>query len=394
MSLHFATSRRSDMQPLTCQGIEAPFCYDQLHSFLTQHADELAARGMPDAGSFLAEPVHDPGGITDWHAPGDTRPVPLAELAPEEQEALLARFDRCAGALESLLAHEGSALASPLPELLRFALRHPSREDIYSLNGRPLLINWGFAAGMTQAVPEDIVRRHAVPEPKPEPGPEPVRSAVPADPAPAPDPAPEPAPEPGLPPGSAALPGSELPPRAAAPVPGLPAPAPRRGCLSFLLPLLGLLLLAALALALLGHLPGGCSRPLFTPGTPPSGAHLEIPEDAAARNDLSFLEGCWRNVTPLATTKGEQVDALYCFRADGRGERSLSLPSGHCQGSLSASFENGELHLSVDRAQCSPGSSSSWFVGENVICTGSGRHTNCRGREETGKEWDAGFVRQ
>ena len=68
MSILLTTSRRNDMRPLAFQGMLATNCYDQLSSLLKRHGDFLAAHGMPDAGSFLAEPVHDPrSGSIDWY---------------------------------------------------------------------------------------------------------------------------------------------------------------------------------------------------------------------------------------------------------------------------------------------------------------------------------------
>ena len=95
-------------------------------------------------------------------------------------------------------------------QLLQQALQHPypADEDLWSVNGQPVLINWGFASGSSGALPQDLTR---------------LGAAIP-------------------------------PPPPAAPVTPVAVPV-RNGCLPWLLPLLLLLLLLWLLGAALGFLP-------------------------------------------------------------------------------------------------------------------------------------------
>lgn len=61
-------------------------------------------------------------------------------------------------------------------QLLRIALQHPADEDIWSVNGKPVLINWGFAPGGVGAQPRDLTRLGGVRCPAP---PAPVAAPVP-----------------------------------------------------------------------------------------------------------------------------------------------------------------------------------------------------------------------
>ncbi len=252
------------MRPLIFQGVGAAYCHDQLQAFLAQHRDFLVERGMDDPEAFLAEPVHDPGGLTDWYMPGDTEPAPLASLPPEEQDAVRQKLACYARALGELLenASRPGQQESMAAGLLREALHCPTSDDIYVCDGKPVLINWGFAAGEQGSVPEDIMRHAEHPEP-------PVKTPLPVQ-------------EPETPPagpGSAGLREAGPPPpgetsaplSAAAPIPekaALPAgPAvslPIAGCLPWLLPAFLALLLLWLLLAIAGlfpsPLPSGCFR--------------------------------------------------------------------------------------------------------------------------------------
>ncbi|MDO5537214.1 MAG: SrfA family protein [Desulfovibrionaceae bacterium] len=317
MSILFATSRRSAMRPMSCQGVLAAECHVQLRAFLVQHRQFLAERGMTNAASFLAEPERDRTTI-DWYAEGSERPVPLASLPEDGQALIRAKLETCLQALRALAASQQSA--SPLAAgLLVQALHHPSEADVHVLDGEPVLINWGYAGGVGNAAPENIMRvgsgdiaapvRPARPEPAGSAVPSPAFAAMAAAPAaasfagepkaapvvppavppvvPPVPPAEEPAPEPQsgpedplepsarqdgpfarpyaplfaaasqTPPQDSVPPASEPQAQEGAPagVRVVPLPVPAAGCLSWLLPLLLLALLIWLLLAALGLAP-------------------------------------------------------------------------------------------------------------------------------------------
>ena len=453
MSTRIAVSLRGQMRALASQGIFATDCYEQLKSILLQKLG-------PDHAALLAEPQHNAeGNSVDWYAEGNGPAVPLAELSEQDAQALRARAGTLASdiaGLSSNLTADAQARQALSGQLLRLALQHPADEDIWSVDGRPVLINWGFAPGSVGAQPQDLTRLGGVLPPPPPPA-----------------------------------------PVAAVPV----AVPPRSGCLPWLLPLLLLLLLLWLLGAALGllpsPLPSGCMpvdrstleaekqkaaanedqlallwrqlqeraalcKPVAPPVTPtppkveekkeepkpdpevvepflgetpveppkvaeapkpkskpepkqepkplpkeepkpqepPKPApkkndNLAIPEDAAKKNDLSFLEGCWTSETGLYShPSNEPIIAEYCFDKSGKGRRLVRERNGQvCSGSASARFQGNQLQFDSSQARCPRGGT---YVPQKVECTGQENTTQCKGKELGGAnlKWDARFKRK
>lgn len=440
MSTRIAVSLRGQMRALASQGIFATDCYAQIRAILLQKLG-------PEHAALLAEPQHDAQGRNvDWYAQGQGPARPLSELTETEAQALRAKAAGLARdilGLSQSLAAEAQARQALSGQLLRQALQHPSHTDLWSVDGRPVLINWGFAPGSVGAQPQDLSRLGAVLPPPP-------------------------------------------PPPAAAPAPLSPSGP---GCLPWLLPLLLLLPLLWLLGAALGlapsPLPAGCLRadgtaleaqknsaaalddemarlwrelreraalcrpetpPLEkkaepvapaiepqkepevvepflgeTPPEPPSiepepeprpqarpkpveprkpapkkkDQDLTIPEDAARKNDLTFLEGCWTSETGLYShPSNEPIIAEYCFDKKGKGRRFVRERNGQiCSGSARARFQGNRLLFNSDSARCPRGGT---YVPQKVECTGSENSTQCKGNELGGanKKWDARFRRK
>ena len=453
MSTRIAVSLRGQMRALASQGIFATDCYEQLKAILQQ---KLGA----DHAALLAEPQHNAeGNSVDWYAEGSGPAVPLTELSEPEAQALRAQAGALAADIASLakdMTVDAQARQALSGQLLRIALQHPADEDIWSVNGKPVLINWGFAPGSVGAQPQDLTRLGGMLPPAP---PAPVAAPVPV------------------------------------------AVAPRSGCLPWLLPLLLLLLLLWLLGAALGllpsPLPAGClpvdrsaleaekqksaanedqlallwrqlqeraalCKPVTPPVTPPTpkiepkkeeakqpepevvepffgetpveppkvaeapkpqpkpkpepkqeppkveppkqeppkpapkkNDNLAIPEDAAKKNDLSFLEGCWTSETGLYShPSNEPIIAEYCFDKSGKGRRLVRERNGQvCSGSASARFQGNQLQFDSSQARCPRGGT---YVPQKVECNGQENSTQCKGRELGGAnlKWDARFKRK
>ena len=453
MSIRIAVSLRGQMRALASQGIFATDCYEQLKAILQQ---KLGA----DHAALLAEPQHNAeGNSVDWYAEGSGPAVPLTELSEPEAQALRAQAGALAADIASLakdMTVDAQALQALSGQLLRIALQHPADEDIWSVNSKPVLINWGFAPGSVGAQPQDLTRLGGMLPPAP---PAPVAAPVPV------------------------------------------AVAPRSGCLPWLLPLLLLLLLLWLLGAALGllpsPLPAGClpvdrsaleaekqkaaanedqlallwrqlqeraalCKPVTPPVTPPTpkvepkkeeakqpepevvepffgetpveppkvaeapkpqpkpkpepkqeppkveppkqeppkpapkkNDNLAIPEDAAKKNDLTFLEGCWTSETGLYShPSNEPIIAEYCFDKSGKGRRLVRERNGQvCSGSASARFQGNQLQFDSSQARCPRGGT---YVPQKVECNGQENSTQCKGRELGGAnlKWDARFKRK
>lgn len=450
MSIRIAVSLRGQMRALASQGIFATDCYEQLKAILQQ---KLGA----EHAALLAEPQHNAeGNSVDWYAEGTGPAVSLTELAEPEAQALRAQAGALAADIAALakdMTADAQARQALSGQLLRLALQHPADEDIWSVDGKPVLINWGFAPGSVGAQPQDLTRL-----------------------------------------------GGVLPPAPPAPV-AVPVPvavAPRSGCLPWLLPLLLLLLLLWLLGAALGllpsPLPAGClpvdraaleaekqkaaanedqlallwrqlqeraalCKPVTPPvtpkvdlkkeepkqpdpevvepflgetpveppkvaeapkpqpkpkpepkqqppkeepkqeeppkPTPKKNDNLAIPEDAAKKNDLTFLEGCWTSETGLYShPSNEPIIAEYCFDKSGKGRRFVRERNGQvCSGSASARFQGNQLQFDSSQARCPRGGT---YVPQKVECNGQENSTQCKGRELGGAnlKWDARFKRK
>ena len=459
MSIRIAVSLRGQMRALASQGIFATDCYEQLKAILQQKLG-------PDHAALLAEPQHNAeGNSVDWYAEGTGHAVPLTDLAEPDAQALRTRAGALASDIAGLakdMTADAQARQALSGQLLRLALQHPADEDIWSVDGKPVLINWGFAPGSVGAQPQDLTRLGAA-LPVVPPAPAPVAEAIPV------------------------------------------VAVQRGGCLPWLLPLLLLLLLLWLLGAALGllpsPLPSGCMpvdraaleaekqkvaanedqlallwrqlqeraalcKPVPPPVTPPPAPKVEpkkeeaklpepevvepffgetpveppkvaeapkpkpepkpepkqtpkpepkeepqkqeppkpepkkneklsIPEDAAKKNDLTFLEGCWTSETGLYShPSNEPVIAEYCFDKSGKGRRFVRERNGQvCSGSASARFNGNQLQFDSGQARCPKGRA---YVPQKVECNGKENTTQCKGKELGGPNltWDARFKRK
>ena len=438
------SSPLAGMQRLAVRGIFVADCHEQLRGIIL--------RGLgPQQAALLAEPACDPvSRRVDWYTSRTGQAVPLAALPEEEARALREKTARYVAEIHSLARQEAAHAAgggSLSADLLSLAVSQTDDGNLWSVGGEPVLVNWGYAAGMDGVLPQDLARLGTT---------APAPAVAPATPAP-------------------------------------PLPPQRTGCAGWLLPLLLLLLLFWLLLSALGWLPlwlpASCvpqpdrsalqaeqeragrleseldsllrqlreKAELCRPAPPPApdpapapeppveqpradvvepffgetpvepdpvpapkpqpapapsvqpkpapkpaprpaprkGEEMQIPKDAAQKKDLSFLEGCWSSETGLTSSRtGGPVVVEYCFDKNGRGRRFVREEGGRvCSGPSQARFTNGQLQFDAGPATCPRGGR---FVPQRVDCRGSQDRTQCRGQELDGKKstWKARFRRK
>ena len=155
MSVFLLTSQRNAMRALASQGIFATDCHAQVSSIIAQHLS-------PAHAALIAEPQHDPGQQRiDWYASVNGTATPVSALPPEEAEHLRARAGELARDILHLSEQWGKdaqsreALAG---QMLALVLQHPHEDDLWSVDGQPVLVNWGFAPGAVGAMPQDLSR--------------------------------------------------------------------------------------------------------------------------------------------------------------------------------------------------------------------------------------------
>lgn len=179
------------MRALSYQSVAAVDRYALIASFLSRHRDIFQKYGVTAPLSFLAEPVIDErSGLIDWYAEGTGPAKKLTDMTEAEQKPLKAQLHAFADALSACLTEDTQKKDRAPFELTRLALNHPSStDDLFAVDGRPVLINWGFAPSALGQAPEDIMRmgHGAVPASVPLPEtPRPTRTAAQAAPLAAP----------------------------------------------------------------------------------------------------------------------------------------------------------------------------------------------------------------
>lgn len=148
------------MRALTYQSVAAVDRYALIASFLSRHRDIFQKYGVTAPLSFLAEPVIDErSGLIDWYAEGTGPAKKLTDMTEAEQKPLKAQLHAFADALSACLTEDTQKKDRAPSELTRLALNHPSStDDLFAVDGRPVLINWGFAPSALGQAPEDIMR--------------------------------------------------------------------------------------------------------------------------------------------------------------------------------------------------------------------------------------------
>ena len=250
---HISSTKRGSFEALRFQGILATESYAQLQS--------MVKNSLSDEHALLfAEPVHERfGDHTDWYSDRSGKAERLIDLSEEEQQPIKKRIASLAEDVKQLaddLSSDDSQAKRIRGNILKLALLCPGVENVYVIDGQPVIIAWGFAPAGAGAEPEDLIRLGTAAS---------LGSEVPK------------VSEPDAPPPSAAPP---------------PSPAPASGIrwLGMVSSLL-LGLLAALALYFLlcmlfgpsgcvspGSLPDWCSGPLCPRGTPAASSLLAAKE--------------------------------------------------------------------------------------------------------------------
>ena len=134
-----------------------------------------------------------------------------------------------------------------------------------------------------------------------------------------------------------------------------------------------------------GSQPGTQAPPPADIATVPPGRLLDIPPDAAAKNDLSFLDGRWQSGEGLVDQiDGQPLEQFYRFDRHGKGEVVIRRGDGmECRAPAEATFDGPQLLVSeLDDPRC-PDGQSYGRVTTRCDRDASGR-TVCRGSNADG----------
>lgn len=130
-----------------------------------QLATILASRLGPAHAAYFARPQTDgQSGAIDWYAAADGKPVPVAQLAPEQKAAVerrAAKLREDIAAFASQLRREGGS-AELVGHMLDAALNVPPGDYLYAAGDQPIAVMWGHEAQSASVPP-----RATVPPPQP-----------------------------------------------------------------------------------------------------------------------------------------------------------------------------------------------------------------------------------
>lgn len=339
--------------------------YKLLHQ--VQSVIELGNLG-DDYVKLFAEPV-DNGRSIDWYMENGDKVVPLSSLDSEERKKLLSQFGQMIGKLQSYAAslrQNSSETYRTYADILEKALIVPDLDQaLYSADGQPVLVNWGFSTGDNevvdgaQALMKDIqdkldeigekISKLNETQQTPEPAPE---SASDTEPAPEPEPSSEPGPE--------AAPEPE--PVKPEPAPETSSPSPSGK---------GWVTAAVTGAAILAA--GAIGAWYFLTQDSDNGKEDEKPS-------LAWLKGDLNAHGVLVDENNEAVDLTLSFEGeDGKGKSYIKSKSQTCTGSVVAQAQpDNRVSFAMSELECPNGQNYDPFTmvcirGQN-ICTGTNKN--------------------
>ncbi|MBV1926174.1 MAG: serine protease, partial [Rhodobacteraceae bacterium] len=147
MAEHFLTKSRLDLaRCIRVGGDPAVECHAALQQALTSKVG-------PDAAKLFAEPLISKGNdqaasTVSWYSDRLGQGVPMSKLDPTAEAEFKSVLSRRLGLLEPLIDDPD------VGPLVSAALHLGSPSDIWSLDGQPVLINWGLLpdGGATDAI--------------------------------------------------------------------------------------------------------------------------------------------------------------------------------------------------------------------------------------------------
>lgn len=339
--------------------------------------------------ALFSEPVENDRTI-DWYTDADGEPVRAVDLPPEERNQVLKQFREMLEKLQGFantLRNNNSQTYRNYADIVEKALSLPGIESLYAVDGRPVLVNWGFSLGDNSLVEdtkrlmkeiEDKLKENAgdgisreldsasresdtkaAPDGDDKPDAEAQQQAEPEA-----EPESSPEPSPAAPDASSAASRPQEPP--VAPVITAP-PAPAKSSSWFPALMAG----AALILA------GAAAAWYFLMHKPETPAHTPEPS-------LAWLKGTFTAKDVLINENNEAVNLTLAFEGeDGKGKTYISEARQTCEGSVvAAPLDETKVSFAVGKLTCPNGNDYEPFT---MICQKG--QSLCTGTLENGDTW-------
>lgn len=117
----------------------------------------------PSVASVYAIPRIGSGGVVEWWSELGGQPTRFHELSEEQRTALLARYHQRQASLGLLVDELGARGQTEQAASLRGLIGSPDLNNLYSINGDPVVVRWGLKPRAPVVAPPQV------------PGPRPVR---------------------------------------------------------------------------------------------------------------------------------------------------------------------------------------------------------------------------
>ena len=352
---YITTTERSGLTVAQVGGNDIYRMLHQIRSIL-----ELDGKLGEDYLSLFAEPV-DGGRTIDWYADDEGKAVRVMELPREERQQVLQRFremfESLHGYAEGLRSETRSQTYRNYADILEKAVLVPGIEYLYAVNGKPVLVGWGFSEGDSSVVEEGrklikqiektIAEDKAQTQPAPAPTPAAMPFAGPEEEKPAPEPAPQPAPEPKPEP---------------APAPQVKKEPEKKS--SKLLPIVAAIVVLLIAAA--------------------AWFFMNQKGEPAPDTSFAFLKGDLKADGVLANENNENVNLRLNFPGeDGRGTSYVIEPSQTCEGTVAAKHGPGNtVVFEMSEMVCPNGNNYHPF---SLVCVKGEK--SCTGTNSNGESW-------
>ena len=129
------TTDLAGLSPVLAEGVAVSTRYERLR-------DSVEAK-VPGGAALLTEPVlgaATPTGYKSatWYAAGEGESLPLGEVSAQERADAIAHLGRSLDAIVDLVGDV------PFGPWLRAAFLVPNAESIRVIDGKAILVNWGF----------------------------------------------------------------------------------------------------------------------------------------------------------------------------------------------------------------------------------------------------------
>lgn len=339
-----------------------------------QSVIELGQLG-DDYVMLFSEPVEN-GRMIDWYSERDGKPVQAITLPPEERKEVLSRFRQMLETLEeySKSLKSGNQTQRNYGAIISKALTLPDVDSVYAVDGKPVLVNWGFSQGDNELVDgtqklikeleekindayENISKEQPPSRSEQKVGAEEPAPSVEKSEVPEPEPQTS-QPEPASAPESASAPEPQAVPSQAAPNPSaswLPA------------------VLAGGALVLAGAVAAWYFL-----------LHKPHEDAQSPDNSLAWLKGTLQARGVMVDENNQPVNLSLSFGgSDGKGTAYVAEKNQTCEGPVTASMQpENKVLFNIDELKC-PNNNN--YSPVTMVCT-RGANT-CVGTNSNGENW-------